>query len=318
MKTIMQLLGGYVANTEEKCTFTMPYNGAKYTEFTCLYPGLGRFYFDWERSYFAAGGHKIYDFISSDDMLARTLPSIVVIVYIIAIFSGEKYMRDRKPWQWKNQLAVWNFCLSLFSFWGMVRLLPPIIHYMHTLSLRENICGDAYGRFIAGSSGAWIQFFTLSKFPELIDTFFIIIHKKPLMFLHYYHHISVLLYVWHAAYGLTNPVSPVFAAMNYGVHAMMYGYYFLMAIDMKPKWMNPMYITAAQILQMIAGIVATVVGIYFYIANRLAIRRGMEDTCTLNGMSLVAATFMYGSYLILFVRFFLKRFANKTTRKKFV
>ena len=150
-----------------------------------------------------------------------------------------------------------------------------------------------------------IFIFTLNR--ELIDTFFIIIHKKPLIFLHWYHHISVLLYVWHAAYGLTNPVSPLFAAMNYGVHAMMYGYYFLKAVGKKPKWMNPMYITSAQIIQMVAGIVATSFGIYFYIENQLSIRRGMEDTCTVNGASLVAATVMYGSYLALFVQFFHRR-----------
>jgi len=307
-----------VSNSDE-CTFILPHNGAKYTEFSCLYPGFERFYFDWEKKYFATGGYKIFEFISGDSLLATVLPSLTVCVYLVAIFAGKRYMRDRKPWQWRNQLAVWNFCLSIFSFWGMIRLLPPIIHYIKTLSLYENICGDAYGRFVAGTSGVWIQFFTLSKFPELIDTFFIIIHKKPLMFLHYYHHISVLLYVWHAAYGLTNPVSPVFAAMNYGVHAMMYGYYFLMAINMKPKWMNPMYITAAQILQMIAGIVATAVGIHFFIVNRLAVRNGMESTCTLNGTSLVAATLMYGSYLILFVQFFMRRFfAGKRINKKLV
>jgi len=310
----MRMLGGYSKHPDE-CTFTVPHNGAKYIEFSCLHPNLERFYFDWEKNYFANGGYRIYEFISSDAWLPTILPSIIVIIYLFAISWGERYMRDRKPWQWKNQLAVWNFSLSLFSFCGMIRLLPPIIHYMKILPLRENICGDAYGRFVAGSSGAWIQFFTLSKFPELIDTFFIIIHKKPLIFLHWYHHISVLLYVWHAAYALTNPVSPIFAAMNYGVHAMMYGYYFLKAVGKKPKWMNPMYITSAQIVQMVAGIVATSFGIYFYIENQLSIRRGMEDTCTVNGVSLVAATVMYGSYLVLFVQFFTKRFSTPVKRK---
>lgn len=310
MAMLMRMLGGYTGNTEE-CTFTLPHNGQQYTEFSCLYPNIGRFYFDWEKNYFADGGHKVYDFISSSDVFSNSLPSIVVAIYLVAIFAGKRYMEDRKPWQWKNQLALWNLGLSLFSFWGMIRLLPPLTHYMNELSLRENMCSDAYGRFIAGSSGVWIQFFTLSKFPELIDTFFIIIHKKPLLFLHYYHHISVLLYVWHGAYGVGNPVSPIFAAMNYGVHAMMYGYYFLMAVGMKPKWMNPMYITSAQILQMVVGVVLTAVASYYYIANAMAVRNGMEDTCNLNGSSLVAATVMYGSYLYLFVQFFTKRFAIK-------
>jgi len=137
--------------------------------FFMIYMSLNLFNYlivvSWEKNYFANGGYRIYEFISSDAWLPTILPSIIVIIYLFAISWGERYMRDRKPWQWKNQLAVWNFSLSLFSFCGMIRLLPPIIHYMKILPLRENICGDAYGRFVAGSSGAWIQFFTLSKFP---------------------------------------------------------------------------------------------------------------------------------------------------------
>ncbi|RHY06234.1 hypothetical protein DYB25_001996, partial [Aphanomyces astaci] len=36
------------------------------------------------------------------------------------------------------------------------------------------------------------------QIPELFDTFFVVIRKKPLRFLHWYHHITVLLFCWHA------------------------------------------------------------------------------------------------------------------------
>lgn len=54
---------------------------------------------------------------------------------------------------------------------------------------------------------------------ELVDTFFIVIHKKKLIFLHWYHHITVLLYCWHS-YVTTSPPGIFFVVMNYGVHAM--------------------------------------------------------------------------------------------------
>mmetsp|Transcript_2997 Transcript_2997/g.3531 ORF Transcript_2997/g.3531 Transcript_2997/m.3531 type:complete len:322 (-) Transcript_2997:35-1000(-) len=311
MKTILNLLTGYARNAEE-CVSYVPHNSAKYVEFTCLYPSIGRLMFNWEKTYFNNVGYKVFEFISSDSLLASVLPSIVVCIYLMAIFAGRRYMRDRAAWQWKKQLAVWNLCLSLFSFMGMIRMLPPLIHNMNTLSLRENMCGDPYGSFIAGSTGTWVQFFILSKFPELIDTFFIVIHKKPLIFLHWYHHITVLLYVWHGSYAVMNPVSPVFGAMNYTVHAMMYGYYFLMAIKKKPNWMNPMLITTAQIMQMVAGIVATSVGVYYYVENQFAMQEGKENSCTIRAQSLVAAILMYGSYLVLFMQFFAKRFMKPT------
>lgn len=38
--------------------------------------------------------------------------------------------------------------------------------------------------------------FCFSKLPELIDTVFIVLRKQPLIFLHWYHHASVLVYCW--------------------------------------------------------------------------------------------------------------------------
>lgn len=38
--------------------------------------------------------------------------------------------------------------------------------------------------------------FCFSKLPELVDTVFIVLRKQPLIFLHWYHHASVLIYCW--------------------------------------------------------------------------------------------------------------------------
>ncbi len=37
-----------------------------------------------------------------------------------------------------------------------------------------------------------------SQIPELVDTVFIVLRKKPLILLHWYHHFTVLLYCWHS------------------------------------------------------------------------------------------------------------------------
>eukprot|EP00122_Pirum_gemmata_P011475 Pgem_evm2s10633 len=49
-----------------------------------------------------------------------------------------------------------------------------------------------------GPSGMWTTLFIFSKIPELFDTMFIVLRKRPLIFLHWYHHITVLAYCWHA------------------------------------------------------------------------------------------------------------------------
>lgn len=75
-------------------------------------------------------------------------------------------------------------------------------------------------------SGFWTWMFVLSKLPELGDTVFIVLRKKPLIFLHWYHHITVLLYTW---YSFTEYTSSArwFVVMNYCVHrCVLYQLYF--------------------------------------------------------------------------------------------
>merc|ERR1712072_138491 len=65
-----------------------------------------------------------------------------------------------------------------------------------------------------GPAGLWLTLFIFSKIPELIDTAFLVIRKKPVIFLHWYHHFTVMLYCWHA---LDTTAAPGiwFAAMNF-------------------------------------------------------------------------------------------------------
>lgn len=141
---------------------------------------------------------------------------------------------------------------------------------------------------------------------ELLDTFFILIHKKPLILLHWYHHISVLAYCWQS-YVTKAPAGVVFCVMNYAVHAIMYFYYFLMAVKLKPKWFNSMYITVLQISQMVVGVTVTIAS--FVNAYTFG------PTCNVKTENNIAAFIMYGSYLMLFLQFFLKRYSVKKVKK---
>lgn len=146
-------------------------------------------------------------------------------------------------------------------------------------------------------------FFRFACCRELLDTFFIVIHKKKLIFLHWYHHVSVLLYCWHS-YVYKAPLGILFCVMNYAVHSIMYAYYGLMALHLKPKWLNPIIITAAQISQMVVGVASMAAANYllFFKLNPA------DDTCYMSTENNVAALVMYGSYLVLFVQFFFGRY----------
>lgn len=276
--------------------------GIAYREFSCEYPQLEPFYFEFEKNYDPIPLLELMRYHSM-------IPVYAVIVYGVLITVGQYAMRNREPFNLRRLMAFWNLGLSVFSWIGMFRTLPQLLHNLYHLSMRDNLCMDSretIASYGSGSSGLWFLLFVLSKFPELIDTFFIVIHKKPLIFLHWYHHITVLLYCWHS-YVTTSPLGIFFSVMNYSVHASMYGYYFLMAMKMRPKWFNPIIITIFQISQMVVGVSVTLAGFYYY---------QTDPTCGIQKENNTAAFVMYGSYLFLFLQFFFGRYFKKKGGKK--
>lgn len=268
--------------------------GVEYAEFTCVHPSLGKFYMPFE---------KFYDPVPTVTWMQDRpmIPIWACVLYVVGIVAGRTYFASRPAWSWRKLLAFWNLALSVFSWIGAARTAPQLYYNLTTYTLRENLCNDPAALYGSGSTGLWVQLFILSKFPELFDTLFIVIHKKPLIFLHWYHHITVLLYCWHS-YVTTSPSGLFFVVMNYSVHAVMYGYYFLMAKKMRPKWFNPMVVTFMQLSQMFIGVGVTIAAFYYY-------NNPIEgEKCHIQKENNVAAFVMYGSYFYLFLQFFLARY----------
>ena len=228
------------------------------------------------------------------------VPIGAILLYAAFCYFGQLYFSSRHSWNLRGPMALWNLGLSVFSAIGFVRTAPHLVHNLIHYSLTQTMCFNPEAQFGSGSTGLWVQLFILSKFPELIDTFFIVVHKKPLIFLHWYHHITVLLYCWHS-YVTKAPAGIFFVVMNYAVHAIMYFYYFLMAVGKKPKAFKAVYITLAQISQMVVGVALTVMGCYLLWVNPV-------PNCYLTPDNNVAALLMYGSYLFLFMQFFVGRY----------
>lgn len=273
--------------------------GSVGVEFTCLFPSISSFYTSFETHYDPT---TALEFMKNNNYI----PYVAIVIYLTAISLGQRYMRNREPFQCKNQLAAWNLFLCLFAVMGTLRTLPHIIYNMYTMTFRDIMCVPPAETFGVGSTGLWVQMFVLSKFPEFFDTFFIVIHKKPLLFLHWYHHITVALYCWNAfvnerASGL------FFIGMNYSLHALMYGYYFLSIIKMKPSWLKASFITKAQILQMFIGIFLSIVAYRFSI---------IDSNCYVKTELNVAAFLMYGSYFFLYCKYYFEKYRLKLKMSK--
>jgi len=269
-----------------------------YEEFQCLYPTLGATYFAWE-----------YPTKTADDILkfmgrSSWVPILTVALYFIGITAGQKYMENREPLDLRKALAFWNLFLSVFSAVGFFRMAPHLLHNLYHYDFVTNLCADGFKMVGYGPSAYYGLIFALSKFAELFDTFFIVARKKKLMFLHWYHHITVLLICWHTVVTHT-PAGFIFSVVNYGVHMVMYFYYFLMAVKCKPAWFRPVVITVGQILQMVVGV---------YVCAR-AWKWAEMDGCHASSQNIKLTLLMYASYLYLFGAFFVQRYVQGFTAK---
>lgn len=111
------------------------------------------------------------------------------IIYIIAIFGIQHYMRDRPAYKLKKGLFAWNATLGVFSIVGFIRYIPEFSHVLYNSGLHGSLCRR---EGLNMTVGYWSLLFTLSKFVELGDTVFIVLRKRPLVFLQWYHHAITL------------------------------------------------------------------------------------------------------------------------------
>lgn len=108
-----------------------------------------------------------------------------VVLYVVGIFGGQKLMANRQPFDLKWPLAYWNLLLSLFSIMGALRVVPHLAYLLATQGPAVVACGAPEPLYGNAAVGFWVQAFILSKLFELIDTAFIVLRKRPLVFLHW-------------------------------------------------------------------------------------------------------------------------------------
>lgn len=226
-------------------------------------------------------------------------------LYMIVIFGGQTYMSGRPPFKLRKLLILWNVSLALFSIVGTFRTLPELLHVLKRFGFYHSVCSPSFIEDVK-PSGFWTWMFALSKVPELVDTVFIVLRKQNLIFLHWYHHITVLLYTWFTYSEYTAPAR-WFVDMNYFVHALMYSYYAFRAVGIKIPKVMAMTITSSQILQMIIGAYV----IWFAYQKK---KEGYE--CNITETSATYGLMMYLSYFVLFAHFFYNAYFSRQSPKK--
>ncbi|XP_035683562.1 elongation of very long chain fatty acids protein 6-like [Branchiostoma floridae] len=223
--------------------------------------------------------------------------------YVLLVFGGRRLMRAREPFRLRLPLVLWNLAMALFSTVGALRYVPPLLYTVRHQGFLRSVCEQHYTRPV---TGLWSALYIFSKLVEFGDTSFIVLRKRPLIFLHWYHHVLTCIYSW---YGLAHLVAPAryYGAMNFCIHSLMYSYYAVRAAGFRlPKGLS-MVITLLQIVQMVAGLLIAVVA-------HLAFRAG--EPCDWSLFDSLLTGLMYGSYFFLFVNFFHKSYVSRSSRSK--
>ena len=236
-------------------------------------------------------------------MLSRWTDSFTyAAIYVVLVFVGQVYMKSRQRFDLRPVLAVWSGILAIFSIIGAIRTLPELVSSINNHSLQYSVCIPTYFK---GVTAFWSFAFTVSKVYELGDTAFIILRKQKLLFLHWYHHMTVLVYVW---YSYTEHTAPGrwFMSMNYTVHSLMYSYYCLRALRYKVPPVINIVITTMQLMQMIIGVS---INIWTYKI------KGRGEFCQQSYENLKYSSIMYFTYFVLFAQFFYTTYMIKPEAK---
>lgn len=216
--------------------------------------------------WFVTSYEKQFDYYNSRRWIKQHLyiPYIIAAVYLVSIYLGQKWMNNRPAYSLRTSLVIWNAILSIFSIIGTIRTVPWFFTFLSTYGLHASCCIEPN---VNGVYGFWSWIFVLSKIPELGDTFFIVARKQKLIFLHWFHHVSVLFFVWYSNAEKFS-IGSWFIVMNYLIHSLMYIHFSLRAMKVRVSTLMPLCITTLQLLQMLAG---TIITLYAYSQTRRSV-----------------------------------------------
>ncbi|GMR30882.1 hypothetical protein PMAYCL1PPCAC_01077, partial [Pristionchus mayeri] len=229
----------------------------------------------------------------------------VVVLYVVSIHLIKDFMRERVAFKLTLPIQIWNLAVALMSGVGAAAMTPEYISTWNNRGYDATVCSSRED-FFSGTGGVAVFVLTLARLPEFIDTYFIVLRKRPLLFIHWYHHAFTLFISW---YGYSNllPCSRHAIYVNALIHTVMYSYYFLCSLKIQLPSLVARLITIAQIIQFCF--------IFYAVGHTTVIHYLMGKPCELHDESIVLTWIMDLSYLYLFVDFYLNKYNRKIAKE---
>ncbi|KAF9517933.1 hypothetical protein BS47DRAFT_1338808 [Hydnum rufescens UP504] len=225
-------------------------------------------------------------------------------MYLTTIFSIRALMKNHAPFKLTFFFQAHNLILTAGSGLLLALIAEEIVPIWWQHGFFDAIC----------NSRSWtprLEFYYLInyyiKYVELIDTIFLALKKKPLAFLHVFHHSATALLCYTQLNGRTS-VSWVPIVLNLMVHVLMYYYYFATAGGAKIWWKK--YLTTMQITQFVIDLCI----VYFAVWQRLNhagyLNLPYVEDCAGTDGAAAFGSLILTSYLFLFVDFYFRTYKS--------
>lgn len=225
---------------------------------------------------------------------------VVVFVYLTSLYAlGRRVLTPQKASLLQKLAIIHNIILSIASFIMNLHVTHALISISRTQHWHASFC-TPYKTPLPKPLLSSLYLFYLSKFYELLDTFILLLRNKPLTLLHVWHHSSVIFSVWGwLEYGVT--VGGYGVWFNTFVHIFMYAYFALRLARIRLPFKR--IITLTQIVQFVTGFASLIPVTWLY---------KTRGKC--NGLlGLIVTSFINGSYLLLFLRFYSKSYKSNSS-----
>ncbi|KAF7339472.1 Elongation of fatty acids protein [Mycena sanguinolenta] len=230
--------------------------------------------------------------------------------YLALIFGIQAAMKNHPPQRLNTLFQAHNVILSAGSLLLLVLLIEEVVPIIWNTGIFNAMCAEA----------SWtprMEFYYMInyyfKYLELLDTVFLAFKKKPLPFLHVFHHSATALLCYSQLIGRTS-ISWTVISLNLTVHVLMYYYYYATAGGAKIWWKK--YLTMMQIIQFVIDLFVVYFGTYGHFAatyyDGVIPHMGNcagSETAALFGCGLLT------SYLGLFINFYFQTYKKKPSSK---